>query len=84
MLSNRRMASKPRHSCELDHHSAAKGDCRCVNSMGEAQKCCAGRVQTQKSTIPFTEILELAKEPLILEIRAEIASGVGNGLGRDT
>lgn len=49
--------------------------------MGEAQKYCAGTIQTWKSMIPFTEILESAKEPLTLDISSEVASGAGMDWG---
>lgn len=58
--------------------------CWYLNSVGEAHKYCARTIQTWKSTILFTEILKSAKEPLTLDISSKVASGAGNGLGRDT
>ena len=58
--------------------------CWYLNSVGEAPKYCARTIQTWKSTILFTEIIKSAKESLTLDISPEVASGAGNGLGRDT
>ena len=79
MFVSRTLANQVPHSCGRDPYSTVTRD-----SLREAQEYCAGTVQTWKSTMPFTELLESAKEPLTIDISSEVASGAGNGLGRDT